>query len=83
MTGSVSAAVNRQEVYLVQTPQTFGSGILKRAYELPYRGAYTDDASVVETSGTPINLIAGEKTNLKITFPEDLAIAEILLKERA
>ena len=83
MLGNVSAAVNRQEIYLVQTPQTFESGILKKAYKQPYRVSYTDDASVVETSGSQIHLINGEKTNIKITFPEDLAIAEVLMKCRS
>lgn len=82
MTGDISAAISRQEIYLVQTPQTFESGILKNAYKQPFRVSYTDDASVVETSGIRINLIAGEKTNIKITFPEDLAIAEVLMKSR-
>ena len=80
--GPTSEAINREEIFLVQTPQTFESSILKKAYKQPYRNSYTDDASVVETSGTEINLIAGEKNNIKITFPEDLLLAEVLLKNR-
>ena len=80
--GLSSEASNREEIFLVQTPQTFESSILKKAYKQPYRNSYTDDASVVETSGSEINLIVGEKNNIKITYPEDLLLAEVLLKNR-
>lgn len=80
--GNVSAAAERQNIYLVQTPQVFEIGMLKSAYSQPYRADYTDDASVVESSGTAINLIEGDKTNIKITFPADLAVAEVLIKMR-
>jgi len=82
LNGTSSEYLNREEVYLVQTPQTFEVSTLKKAYQQPYRVTFTDDASVVEKSGTEINLIAGEKTNLKITYPEDVAIAELLLRNR-
>lgn len=79
--GNFSEALNREEVFLVQTPQTFECGILKKAYKQPYRTEFTDDASVVEKAGIGIHLIPGEKSNLKITYPEDIRIAEVLLKE--
>ncbi len=77
-----SAALTRDEIYLIQTPQTFQSTQLKKAYQQPYHDKFTDDASVVEETGVKINLIAGNYQNIKITFPEDIAIAELLLKER-
>jgi 2-C-methyl-D-erythritol 4-phosphate cytidylyltransferase len=75
-----SVSLLRDEIYLVQTPQTFKYEQLKRAYEQHYNSGFTDDASVVEQSGVNINLIAGSYRNIKITFPEDIAIAEMLLK---
>jgi 2-C-methyl-D-erythritol 4-phosphate cytidylyltransferase len=74
-----SAALLRDEIYLVQTPQTFRSDILKNAYAQEYQHAFTDDASVVELSGVDIHMIEGAYTNIKITFPEDIAIAEMIL----
>jgi|SRR6185437_2016956 len=75
----ISAALVRDEVCLVQTPQTFRLAQLKKAYEQPYSEKFTDDASVVEATGAPIHLIEGSYQNIKITFPEDIAIAELLM----
>ncbi|PTQ95032.1 2-C-methyl-D-erythritol 4-phosphate cytidylyltransferase [Mucilaginibacter yixingensis] len=71
----------RDEIWLVQTPQTFQSSLLKKAYEQPFHQGFTDDASVVEQSGVDILLIEGDHRNMKITFPEDIAIAELLLRQ--
>ncbi len=76
-----SISLIRDEIYLIQTPQTFQSGQLKKAYLQPYQANFTDDASVVEQTGVNINLIGGSHQNIKITFPEDIAIAEFLLKQ--
>lgn len=78
----VSVALLRDEIYLVQTPQTFQSAQLKKAYEQPYTDKFTDDASVVEEMGITIHLIEGDHQNIKITFPEDIAIAELILSNR-
>lgn len=75
-----SKAINRDELALIQTPQTFEVDLLKKAYEVPYRNEFTDDASVAEYSGVKINLIAGERENIKITYPEDLEIASMLIR---
>ena len=77
-----SEMMNRDAVVLIQTPQTFRVDVLKKAYEEPYRNEFTDDASVVEYAGFKINLITGERTNLKITHPEDLKIAALLLNKK-
>ncbi|MFD2145936.1 2-C-methyl-D-erythritol 4-phosphate cytidylyltransferase [Mucilaginibacter antarcticus] len=77
-----STALNRDEIYLVQTPQTFQFAQIKSAYHQAYENRFTDDASVVEATGVKINLIEGDYRNIKITFPEDIAIAELLLKEQ-
>lgn len=79
--GEHSEALNRDGIYLVQTPQTFRSDILKQAYRQTYQPGFTDDASVLEKSGVKVNLIPGDKRNLKITFPEDLLIAQLFLHQ--
>jgi len=75
-----SESLLRYEIYLVQTPQTFQLSQIKKAYLQPYNAKFTDDASLVEETGEKIHLIEGSYRNIKITFPEDLAIAEVLLK---
>lgn len=79
---STSTSLNRDEVYLVQTPQTFQYGQLAKAYLQDYQDAFTDDASVVEAAGFSINLIEGDLQNFKLTFPEDIAIAELIFRNR-
>nr|WP_294796193.1 2-C-methyl-D-erythritol 4-phosphate cytidylyltransferase [uncultured Mucilaginibacter sp.] len=77
-----SSSLKRDEIFLVQTPQTFQYAQLKTAYLQAYENTFTDDASVVESAGFNIHLIEGDHQNIKITFPEDIAIAELLLKAR-
>ena len=69
----------RSSLVAVQTPQIFLSEDLKRAYSQPYDTSFTDDASVVERLGIPIEIFPGDKNNIKITTPEDLALARLLL----
>lgn len=73
-------AVDRKNVKLIQTPQTFDLEMLKMAYEVEDNEVFTDDASVVEQFGKAIYLIDGDYKNIKITSPEDMEIAEIFLK---
>jgi 2-C-methyl-D-erythritol 4-phosphate cytidylyltransferase len=73
-------AVARELVYLIQTPQIFTSTMLKKAYQQEFRTSFTDDASVVEHAGVAIHLVEGDPKNIKITYPEDLALAEVFLK---
>ncbi len=77
---SGNQAVDRSKYKLIQTPQVFKSEILKEAYEQPFSTFFTDDASVVESLGYQINLVEGNMENIKITTPQDLLIADILLK---
>lgn len=74
--------IDRNKVRIIQTPQTFFSEIIKAAFEQDYVDSFTDEASVVEKLGVKINLIEGEETNLKITRPVDLLIAERIIEER-
>ena len=77
-----SVSLVRDEIYLIQTPQTFQAGTIKESLPATLSGNFTDDASVVEQTGVNINLIGGSYQNIKITFPEDIAIAEFLLKTK-
>jgi 2-C-methyl-D-erythritol 4-phosphate cytidylyltransferase len=74
--------INRDQVKIIQTPQTFLSSILIPAFNLPYQAYFTDEATVVEAFGEPVYLIEGEYTNLKITRPTDLLLANAILDER-
>jgi 2-C-methyl-D-erythritol 4-phosphate cytidylyltransferase len=73
--------VDRNKIKLVQTPQTFHSKILLPAFAIDYKEKFTDEASVVEEFGIRINLVEGEKNNIKITTPRDLDLAGVLLLE--
>ncbi len=75
-------SLNRDEFCLVQTPQVFKAEQLISAYKADFQKVFTDDASVVEQLGFPIHLIPGERTNIKITYPEDLKIAEALMEKK-
>ncbi len=72
-------ALDRNNVKLVQTPQTFHSKILLKAFKIDYKDKFTDEATVVEAFGIKVNLIEGEEANIKITTPADLLAAEYLL----
>lgn len=80
--GDASHAVERSAFRAVQTPQVFDSTLLKRAYDVPYRDEFTDDASVYEASGHSVCLIDGNRENIKITIPQDIALAEIILSQQ-
>jgi len=74
-----SDVVDRNQVMLVQTPQTFHSKILLPAYQIDFKDKFTDEATVVEAYGLKVSLVEGEETNIKITKPVDLLIAERFL----
>ena len=76
-------AVDRSRFRLIQTPQTFQLKLIKNAYLIKEDPSLTDDASVAERSGHLISLFEGSYENIKITTPEDLVIAEALLKGRS
>lgn len=79
--GDRSHPVDRSRYVAVQTPQVFEWGALMNAYDRPFDPLFTDDASVVEASGHPVQTVVGNKENIKITTPFDLLIAEALLKD--
>jgi len=82
MEGEKHHLINREDVMLIQTPQTFQSEILLKAFEQNYQASFTDEANVVEASGVPIFLVEGEFENIKITRPLDMAIANYILTKR-
>ncbi|MGB0933422.1 MAG: 2-C-methyl-D-erythritol 4-phosphate cytidylyltransferase [Lishizhenia sp.] len=76
-----SSAVERALFVSVQTPQVFKRTILEKAYALPFTSEITDDASLVEKSGSTVYLTAGNEENIKITSPLDLKMAEFLIEK--
>jgi 2-C-methyl-D-erythritol 4-phosphate cytidylyltransferase len=76
-----SIPVDRGQFFLVQTPQVFKAGLVKKAYDRPYRPMFTDDATVFEAAGHTIHLVNGNIENIKITRPADLIFVEAVLKK--
>ena len=75
-----SLPVNRLHVKQIQTPQVFNAELIKKAYLQEYSPEFSDDATVLEKTGEKINLIEGNRENIKITNPEDLIISVALLQ---
>jgi len=82
--GTVLETLDRTKLHAVQTPQAFRLGLLRRIYAQPEEGlrGATDDASLVEKAGGRVLIVGGEKTNIKLTSPEDLIFAEAILRTR-
>ena len=82
--GAVLETLDRAKLYAVQTPQAFRLGVLRKIYAGPEERlrAATDDASLIEQAGGSVLVVAGEKTNIKLTTPEDLPLAEAILGAR-
>jgi 2-C-methyl-D-erythritol 4-phosphate cytidylyltransferase len=82
--GVVAETPDRTNLRAVQTPQAFRLGVLRRLHDSPeeYLSVATDDASLVERDGGRVEIVAGEKTNIKLTSPEDLVFAEAILAAR-
>lgn len=80
--GVKNYVADRNNVRLIQTPQTFKGNILLPAFQQTYKESFTDEATVVEATGTPVFLVEGDHQNIKVTRPIDLLIAEKILEER-
>jgi len=78
----VEETIDRNKIFFAQTPQGFNVNIIKKAYEKGKKEKFigTDDASFVERMGITVHCIQGERTNLKITYPEDIIIGETISK---
>jgi 2-C-methyl-D-erythritol 4-phosphate cytidylyltransferase len=75
----VVETVPREGLVGVQTPQAFRADALRAAHEVG--GVDTDDAALVEANGGTVRIVEGERRNLKLTLPDDLALARALLDE--
>ncbi|MFA5392995.1 MAG: 2-C-methyl-D-erythritol 4-phosphate cytidylyltransferase [Candidatus Ratteibacteria bacterium] len=80
--GCVLRTLDRQHFYAVQTPQAFPREVILTAYRQAKRFGTigTDDAALAEAAGFPVQIIEGERSNIKITYPEDLIYAGTILK---
>ena len=80
--GEILKTLNRDSLWLTQTPQAFKRDVIKKAYETAYRDNYygTDDASLVERLGITVKMICGSYDNIKITTKDDIMLAEVLVK---
>ena len=78
VTHGSNAPVDRMQIKLIQTPQVFRTDLIKKAYQQYYLPEFTDDATVLEKLGETINLVEGNRENIKLTNPEDLIIARNL-----
>jgi 2-C-methyl-D-erythritol 4-phosphate cytidylyltransferase len=80
--GLVARSLERSEVWLVQTPQGATAEVLRRAFAEGQRQGLdvTDEAGLLHAAGFPVKLVEGLRTNIKVTFPEDLALAEFFLR---
>ena len=79
----VIATVPREKMVLAQTPQGFRFGLLKKAFDEATADGFmgTDEASLIERSGTPVHVVMGSPRNMKITTPADLELAEFFLAQ--
>jgi 2-C-methyl-D-erythritol 4-phosphate cytidylyltransferase len=83
VSGEENKAIDRDDLRLIQTPQTFTSAIIKNAFLTNGRETSTDDATIAEKAGYKIFLVEGSYLNFKITTPEDLLLAESLLSKNS
>lgn len=81
----IESTPNRSNLWAAQTPQGFDVAQLRQCHEEGIRQGWevTDDAALFEQCGLPVKIVPGEETNLKVTTPVDLAIAEFILKQRS
>jgi 2-C-methyl-D-erythritol 4-phosphate cytidylyltransferase len=82
--GIIQSTPDRQQLWAAQTPQGFDVKLLKQCHAEGVRQGWevTDDAALFEKCGIEVRIVPGEETNLKVTTPQDLAIAEFILSHR-
>jgi 2-C-methyl-D-erythritol 4-phosphate cytidylyltransferase len=82
--GFIQDTPDRSQLWAAQTPQAFDVQLLKQCHAkgLEQGWEVTDDAALFEKCGLPVHIVEGEETNLKLTTPMDLAIAEFILQQR-
>jgi 2-C-methyl-D-erythritol 4-phosphate cytidylyltransferase len=77
---TVKRTLDRNSLWEIQTPQVFSRQLILRAYQRFGRGAVTDDAALAEKLNKQVDLVRGSYENIKITTPEDLTVAEAILR---
>lgn len=82
--GLIQDTPDRRQLWAAQTPQGFEVQLLKESHDKGRNLGWevTDDAALFERCGLPVRIVEGEETNLKVTTPVDLAIAEFILRQR-
>lgn len=82
---TVTRTLDRSGLWAIQTPQVFRRDVLERALAQPHEilAGATDDASLVESMGGTVRLVESPRENFKITTPEDLKLADLLLRSRS
>jgi 2-C-methyl-D-erythritol 4-phosphate cytidylyltransferase len=82
--GTVLKTLDRESLWQIQTPQTFQVNLIKEAYYKATEDGFigTDDASLVERLGVKVHVLPGSYSNIKITTPEDLILANLFLKTK-
>lgn len=84
--GQIIETLDRSTLWAAQTPQAFRADLLRAAFaqadSAPHT-AFTDEASLVEAYGRPVTIVRGDRSNIKVTEPADLAIAEALLNAQS
>jgi 2-C-methyl-D-erythritol 4-phosphate cytidylyltransferase len=80
--GEQSKPLDRENLRIVQTPQTFRTEVILPAFRQAYIPSFTDEATVLEAYGTTVHLIDGMPDNIKVTTPNDMIVAEALLNAR-
>jgi len=78
--GLITETPQRNKLWLVQTPQVFSFDVINEAYR-KLTAEVTDDAAAVEQLGYKVKLYPGDYNNIKVTTPEDLALAEIIAQD--
>lgn len=81
LAGDLNISVDRSQYFSVQTPQTFRCEQILEAFQQDFDPAFTDDASVAEKAGFSIQMVEGNRENIKITTPIDLIFAVALLEK--
>lgn len=79
MDRNATQQLDRNTLRAIQTPQVFKVSDLKKAYQQDYAAKFTDDASVMQSAGYSLHITEGLQANIKVTYPNDLILAEALL----
>jgi 2-C-methyl-D-erythritol 4-phosphate cytidylyltransferase len=82
--GQIQKTLNRQDIWLAQTPQAFHASLIWRAFVEAFSREFygTDEASLLEAMGVPVRVVPGSPFNIKVTTPEDLVLAEAISQLR-